>query len=124
MIDKIISKKIDIKTPWLIKIVAILNFISVISVSNRMFRYLMNSEWIDFILLFVSALLSILILVAFWNMRRWAVLALVIMALRSIPFLMEWSEILSLGSDFVIYSFLWRILLILPGFVYWKRMTW
>jgi hypothetical protein len=114
----ILLKKADQKTPLILKIAII---ISVWFLASGLVKILMGLSWQSgpSIIFTVAQVLS---LVAIWNLRKWAVYALVILSIVGIAYaylIAGYSVSAMVLSALIIV----RLIPLVPAIFYWKKFT-
>ena len=112
-----IDRRSDAQTPPMIKVSVIIQAILFFGSLSHTAR--LNE--LGLLLAVVNALLYFLTLIAFWHLRRWSVISLIVLAV--IP-LLFFGPIQQAHPISVIVGLFIKVMLILPGFIYWNIMKW
>jgi len=115
----LVSKRTPMPTPWPVKAAVVLGAWFLLGGVRQM------SLWpaVAAVETIASVLLQVASLLALWNMRRWAVLAQVVFLAYGILILRVLSGNWP-GSTVLVGISVMRLLVAVPGFIYWRRMRW
>jgi len=77
----------------------------------------------SYVLLYLlSTILLIVVLIAIWNLRKWAVIAFVILAI--LGFInAAWLYPQGLTPKVIVFVIIFRGIILIPAIIYWRRMT-
>jgi hypothetical protein len=114
-----LDKKADTRTPILIKVMAVLYAWFIISALNQ----LVLRRDLPILPAILGIVIQVIVLVAFWNLRRWSVigfLALTVYGLSHL-FMLYGGDI---PTNVLLVTALIRGFIIIPGLIYWRSMSW
>jgi hypothetical protein len=114
-----LDKKTDVRTPILIKVVAVVHAFFIVSTLSR----LMFRGGLPGLPAVAGIGIQVLVLIAFWNMRRWSVIAFLVFAVYG---LIQLSMIYdgNIPANVLLATAVVRGFVIVPGLVYWNSMSW
>lgn len=114
-----LGKSIQEPTPLLIKIVV---FFPGCMFVPQLVRELKKFPAVDFLPV-IFGIVQVILLIAIWNLKRWAVIAYVVVS--AIPIL-TWLSYIGpdVGTLGLVIAVAFRLGVIVPAFVYWRRMSW
>lgn len=111
----ILKKKNDIKTPLILKIAIILQIFILLGPSSKVIS---ADSAIDLVSV-IAAVLQIVTLIAIWNMRKWGIIAFVVIAILGVA--VSFPEYGFRPIALIAYAVI-RGTVIIPALIFWNKM--
>ncbi len=113
------AKKTDIRTPTLIKVMAVLYAWFILS---GLYQVALR-RGLPLIPAIVGIVAQVVVLIAFWNLRRWSVIGFLVLTVYGISQLHMFFGG-AIPTNVLLATAVIRGFIIVPGIVYWRSMTW
>ena len=126
---KLFRKQSQMKTPLLVKIGVV---IGIWYLGSRVLKQLLEAPLIGFdfswsnLIVLNSLLVQVFALVAVWNLRKWAVFATVIFGVFSVDNYFALATITERDPpsvNLLVFLLIFRLILVVPALIYWKKFT-
>lgn len=114
-----LSKKVDLRTPILIKVMVVLYAWVILS---GLFQVTLR-RGLPPVTGILGVLIQAMLLVALWNLRRWSVIGSLVLALYGVGQLYRLYGG-AVPTNMLLVTAVFRGFIVVPGLIYWRSMSW